>query len=339
MEKETEKLRGLISKESFDKFSEALKAFSNGEIVLPIFTEKLSECIPSKHLNLAFNISNVAFQKQLTCKQKKHPVKHPVKIILTSENINNEKSNENIHLHKSTEEKCTIDNNANSHINDDSDTGSESNNKSTDLKKDSKNNRLRKEWSETEDRLFLDVLKKDGADFKSIGAVLPHRTRSQIRTHYRYLANTFISNLESARPCRRIKVRGRPKSGSAYPPQSTLLKDLQEIIEKIEARNINDRKRRMPELYNKLEANKIANSQNGIQREIAPRPPSVPVRLINGAALPPLESPKTMYTLGFNDNLPTMFHSYGTKLDPDKIKIKTEEGRDDEDESTESGSE
>ena len=81
--------------------------------------------------------------------------------------------------------------------------------------KKSEEKRLRKEWAPNEDKIFLEGrfsltsyisyltmvhhlgLKKYKIDFAEIQKLLPHRSRSQIRTHYRYLARSIQENHDS----------------------------------------------------------------------------------------------------------------------------------------------
>eukprot|EP01102_Stenamoeba_stenopodia_P007736 TRINITY_DN2180_c0_g1_i1.p1 TRINITY_DN2180_c0_g1~~TRINITY_DN2180_c0_g1_i1.p1 ORF type:complete len:372 (+),score=95.07 TRINITY_DN2180_c0_g1_i1:201-1316(+) len=122
--------------------------------------------------------------------------------------------------------------------------GNNNNSNSTTGKKNQKSksdssSRTRSEWTPQEDRLFLEGLKRHGLNFREICKIIPNRTRSQIRTHYRYLARSLRENFangqsESGGPYRRIKTRGRPPRGKPLPTPSSLMLELKETIEQIE---------------------------------------------------------------------------------------------------------
>mmetsp|Transcript_53363 Transcript_53363/g.133981 ORF Transcript_53363/g.133981 Transcript_53363/m.133981 type:complete len:334 (+) Transcript_53363:85-1086(+) len=121
---------------------------------------------------------------------------------------------------------------------------------------DPSRSRLRTEWSYEEDMAFLKGLEEFGLDFGRIGQYIPDRSRSQIRTHYRYLARSILNNkrLESGSSSgllytpksnvyRRLKKRGRPNRSQPTAPDpkySALLQELSRCIEKLEKKREND---------------------------------------------------------------------------------------------------
>lgn len=104
--------------------------------------------------------------------------------------------------------------------------------------------RQRHEWTVEEDRLFLlglrqAELQNGQVDFSRLAELLPGRTRSQIRTHYRYLAKAIRENNRGGSPgktLRRIKKRGRPPRRMESSYIAPALQELQELITEIEAR-------------------------------------------------------------------------------------------------------
>eukprot|EP01099_Mayorella_cantabrigiensis_P000138 TRINITY_DN1060_c0_g1_i1.p1 TRINITY_DN1060_c0_g1~~TRINITY_DN1060_c0_g1_i1.p1 ORF type:complete len:225 (+),score=39.63 TRINITY_DN1060_c0_g1_i1:54-677(+) len=110
----------------------------------------------------------------------------------------------------------------------------------------------RHEWSESEDKIFLQGLQTNGLDFKATAKLLPGRTILQIRKHYNYLAKAIRANREvetygfSKTPVRRIKVRGRARRGRDPPPPSPLLMDLKDCIIRLESTKAGKRKSGRP---------------------------------------------------------------------------------------------
>jgi hypothetical protein len=93
--------------------------------------------------------------------------------------------------------------------------------------------RVRKEWTEAEDRAFLAGLKEFKLDFEKIAQMIPGRNKAQIRTHYKYLSKSLKHNL-NATVKRRIKMRGRPPRGRPAVTPSNLMQEMQSCIEAIE---------------------------------------------------------------------------------------------------------
>lgn len=96
--------------------------------------------------------------------------------------------------------------------------------------------RVRMEWTEAEDRRFLQGLKKYGVRFDLIAAELPRRTKDQVRQHYKYFASSIKQNRNNAGYKRRLKVRGRPPRGRVIEP-SKLYQELTAFIEYLENNN------------------------------------------------------------------------------------------------------
>lgn len=92
--------------------------------------------------------------------------------------------------------------------------------------------RKRKEWTPAEERLFLAGLQNNKLDFMAIGKLLPHRSRSQIRAHYRYLAKNFKQE-----NCN-IRCKGGSKLFSS-PASASLMMEMKKCIESIESSRSN----------------------------------------------------------------------------------------------------
>ena len=100
-------------------------------------------------------------------------------------------------------------------------------------------------------------LEKHKLNFGAIQKLLPHRSRSQIRTHYRYLARNIEANNRNRarggmklwelficsrfdwsgfaeRPQRRLRTRGRPSRSQKAQEPTPLFNQLATVIEKLE---------------------------------------------------------------------------------------------------------
>jgi len=130
------------------------------------------------------------------------------------------------------------------HVNVDEEEEEDSKDEKESKNNEKKKNRVRKEWSLKEDLEFLNALRENKLDFHAIAKILPNRTRSQIRTHYRYLAKSILANIEHSKtnngPFRRIRTRGRPPHGRPLPQPTKVSIELQNIIEQLELARHNE---------------------------------------------------------------------------------------------------
>lgn len=79
--------------------------------------------------------------------------------------------------------------------------------------------------------------------------MLPHRTRSQIRAHYRYLSKNIKANASTKGTFRRVKIRGRPVKGSEPPNPNEFVVKMQECIQNLESKTNNQAKQKLPTTF------------------------------------------------------------------------------------------